>query len=132
MNLTDPTLVDQLVNKLCVNAMLLANPEELDAYTSETLLDFVYGKRQLEALENKYGATYIRVQQQAKRTFRALARTMAATDGGPAGIEAIAKDLATGLASELPALPAETCENLARHYVADWFINCPLRFRATA
>jgi hypothetical protein len=126
----DPGIVERLSQKLCVNAMLAANPDELDGYRSETLLDYVYGKRQLAALEDRYGSTYSVVQSRAKNIFKSLNRAMAGFDGGPAGVAAIENELAEGLMNDLPSLSPVTCEDLARHFIADWLINCPLRFRA--
>lgn len=125
-------LVERLSRKLCVNAFLAANPEELEAYRAEVLMDYVYGKRQLSALEERYGSVYELVQRRAKATFNSLNRAVAAGDGGPSGLLAIEQDLAQGLARDLPALPELTCGDLARHFMSDWLISCPARFRAAS
>ena len=125
-------LVDRLTEKLCVNAFLAADPEELEAYRAEVLMDYVYGKRQLSALEERYGSVYELVQKRAKATFNSLNRAMAAGDGGPSGLLTIEHDLAEGLARDLPALPEITCGDLARHFMSDWLISCPVRFRASS
>lgn len=132
VNAVAPELIEKLRGKLRVHPMLDRHPEELESYSRETLMDFVYGKRQLDALEDRYGATYSAVQKRARNSFRSLARAMAATDGGPSGVQLIHMKLSDGLETELPSLPAETCDELARHFIADWLINCPLRFRSTS
>lgn len=124
----------RLRDKLQADAELGADTILLQAYRDELLLDFVRGKKQISILENQYTATYAAVRRRAGATLRALTRvTLGSTaTSGAEMVEALTQRLAGDIAASSPGLSSELCEELARCYVATWFIDCPLRFRAPA
>lgn len=119
----------KLTEKLKVNPTLGADEALLADYRSETLIDYVYGKGQLAVLEDRYSAAYAAVAYRARMTLRRLTRRLAAGSGNAADLQALASELSASFASDVPALAAVACEDIAHYYLADWFISCPLRFR---
>jgi hypothetical protein len=120
----------KLTEKLRVDPDLRVEDARLADYRSETLIDYVYGKGQLEVLEDRYSAAYEAVSRRALATQRRLTRRLAAGSGNVADLEALARELSANFAADIPALARVACEDLAYYYLADWFISCPLRFRA--
>jgi hypothetical protein len=120
----------KLTEKLRVCPALRADEADLKGYRSEILVDYVYGKQQLAILEDRYSAAFSVVDRRARATLRRLTHYLAAGSGDVAGLEALAKDLSANFAADVPALARMACEDLAHYYMADWWILCPLRFRA--
>lgn len=126
------TIADTLRQKLEVSPDLARDSELLDGYLTETLLDYVYGKSQLEVLQDRYGLAYESVIRRARSTFRTITRRLASSDGGPSDLNQLQQQLTDSLSRDVPALAPIACEDLARHYIAAWLIQCPLRLRAAA
>jgi hypothetical protein len=120
----------RLTEKLRANPALGADETILADYRSETLINYVYGKGQLEALEDRYSAAYEAVTRRARTTLRRLTLRLAAGSGDMADLQTLAGELSDKFASDVPALARIACEDMAYYYLADWFISCPLRFRA--
>lgn len=95
------------------------------------MLDYVYGKRQLAVLEDRYSAAFAAVDRRARGTLRRLTQRLAAGSGDAQDLAALAHELSAKFADDVPALAPMACEDLAHYYMADWWILCPLRFRAT-
>jgi hypothetical protein len=120
----------RLTEKLSVCQPLQADESVLASYRSEILVDYVYGKKQLAILEDKYSLAYSAVDQRARTTLRRLTQRLAAGTGDPADLKLLAHELATDLSLDVPALARVACEDLAHYYMAAWWILCPLRFLA--
>lgn len=121
----------RLTEKLRVSPDLRGE-DALAGYRSEILLDYVHGKQQLAVLEDRYSAAFAAVDRRARATFRRLAHLLAAGTGDTAGLEALDRELSARFAADVPALEPIACEDLAHHYMAYWWISCPLHFRAAA
>lgn len=117
--------------KLRTDSSLAARPDNLEAYLHETLMDFVYGSRQIDALESQFTVTSTAVHRTARQVFKTLQRLMIANDGGPSGVQALTDRFSSRL-QEIPGLPSSTCDELARFFVAKWWVDCPLNFRVSA
>ena len=128
----DQGVAAKLTEKLRVSPMLSSNEENLARYRSGTLLDYVYGRSQLEILQDRYSAAYALVDYRARMTLRRLPRRLAAISSDPAGLEALVQELATAFAMDVPALPRMACEDLANYFIAAWWIECPLHFQVAA
>jgi hypothetical protein len=120
----------KLTEKLQVSPDLRADAALLADYRSMTLMDYVYGKGQLEVLEDRYSAAYEAVIRRARVTQRRLSRRQGAGSGAVGDLQALARELSDNFASDVPALARMACDDLANYYLADWLISCPLRFRA--
>ncbi|AYF28834.1 hypothetical protein CSH63_15490 [Micromonospora tulbaghiae] len=127
-----PTLAQRLRNKLAEHPQLSDDPDRLDGQCTDTIFEYVYGKRQLEVLESRYGLAYEAVVRRARSTFRTIRRKMDAGSGGPSDLIDLIEQLTSSFSRDVPALAPLACDELARHYVASWLIDCPLRFRSTA
>ena len=120
----------RLTDKLSVCQPLRADETLLTGYRSEILVDYVYGKRQLAILEDKYSAAYSAVNHRARATLRRLTQRLAAGTGDPADLRALARELSADFSMDVPALARVACDDLAHYYMAAWWILCPLRFLA--
>lgn len=120
----------KLTEKLRVSSALRSDDGFLTSYRSAILLDYVYGKRQLEVLEDRYSAAFAAVDRRARGTLRRLTQRLAAGSGDAQDLAALAHELSAKFADDVPALAPMACEDLAHYYMADWWILCPLRFRA--
>ncbi len=120
----------KLTEKLRASPALRAEEADLTGYRSEILVDYVYGKKQLAILEDRYSAAFSAVDRRARGTLRRLTHLLTAGTGDVAGLEALAQDLSARLANDVPALAPMACDDLAHFYMADWWNLCPLRFRA--
>jgi hypothetical protein len=128
----DEGLASRLTDKLSVNPILAANHDILVGYRSETLLDYVHGKTMLKLLEDRYSSAYEAVTRRSNSIFRSLNRRLASSCE-PADLEHLTRQLANGFDQDVPGLPPVVCVALARHYVATWWVSCPMRFiRSTA
>jgi hypothetical protein len=125
----DESLAERLRLKSTENPILAGNPDVMDRFCTDTILDFVYGAGQLHVLEERYTLAFDAVARRARVTFRTITRRLADGAGDPADLEDLAQQLAQNLSVDIPALAPVACEELARHYVASWLIDCPLRFR---
>jgi hypothetical protein len=126
----DDGVAARLTEKLLVCHALRADEEDLTGYRSEILVDYAYGKRQLAVLEDRYSAAFSTIDRRARGTLRRLTHHLAAGSGDVAGLGALAKELSANFAKDVPALVPIACEDLAHYYMAEWWISCPLRFRA--
>jgi hypothetical protein len=121
-----------LRGKLSVDPVLSSDPGFMEQYLRELLLDFVRGNRQKRILQNGYATSYLEIKRQSDSILRALTRIMAGTSGsGPEAVEALTKRLAENFEKVAPGFSEALCEDLARYFVAAWFIDCPLRLRST-
>jgi hypothetical protein len=120
----------RLTEKLQGSPTLRGDEAVLVGYRSETLLDYVYGKMQLAILEDRYSAVYAAVARRARTMQRRLTHHLAVGTGDVADLGVLARDLSANFSTDVPALAPVACEDLAHYYMADWFISCPLRFRA--
>jgi hypothetical protein len=118
----------RLTEKLSVYPPLKADDTVLTSYRSEILYDYLYGKQQLAILEDRYSLAYSAVEQRARTTLRRLTQRLTAGTGDPADLNLLARELATDLMSDVPALARVACDDLAHYYLAAWWIQCPLRF----
>ncbi|MEU8251375.1 hypothetical protein [Nonomuraea sp. NPDC048916] len=128
----EPNITDSLTKKLLVDPSFATDTEYLAGYRDETLFDYIYGKNYLEQLQDRYPLAYETVSRRANATYRKLYRRLAAGNGGASDIEALTQELADGFINDIPVLDRVACQQLAQHYVAAWWITCPLRFRASA
>lgn len=126
----DDGVAAKLTDKLRVCPTLQANEVELTDFRSQILIDYVYGKQQLAVLEDKYGAVFSAVDKRARATLRRLTQRLAAGSGDAADVNVLAGELSAHLHTDVPALARMTCDDLAQYYLADWWMVCPLRFRA--
>jgi hypothetical protein len=118
--------------KLSGDRALAASPSDLDLYRDELILDFVRGGRQRSILENDYSSSYFAIRRAADATLTALTRIMYGSQGsGPHAVEELCRQLASEFHAAAPALSEMLCKDLARYYIAQWFIDCPLRFAAS-
>lgn len=122
-------IVERLTEKISVDATFTSDPTRLHEYRDDLLRDYVYGKRQLAALEETFTFAYDAIIRRSNSVFRSLKLAMAAGDGGPSSVLALQDRLAEGIGMDLPNLSGVLREDLARHYVADWMVQCPLEFR---
>lgn len=124
---------NKLQGKLLIDPGLAASTSDLENYLVELLLDYVRGNEQKRYLASEYTSLFFTVRREADAVLRGLTRFMAArrTDGLEA-VEDLTARLAQRMANEAPGLSDSLCEDLARHYVAEWFIECPLRFGVAA
>lgn len=120
----------RLTEKLGVCPALRADEADLRGYRSEILVDYVYGKKQLAILEDRYSAAFSAVDRRARATQRRLTIRLAAGSGDVSDLEALGRELSAQFAIDVPALAPIACDDLAHYYLADWWIACPLRFRA--
>lgn len=126
----DDGVAAKLTEKLRVCPMLQANDAELTDFRSQILIDYVYGKQQLSVLEDRYSAAFSMIEKRARASLRRLTQRLAAGSGDAADVNRLAGELSEHLNSDVPALARMTCDDLAQYYLADWWIVCPLRFRA--
>ncbi len=126
----DDGVAAKLREKLRVCPTLQANEVELTDFRSQILIDYVYGKQQLAVLEDRYSAVFAAVEKRARATLRRLTQRLAAGSGDAADVNGLAGELSDHLHTDVPALARMTCDDLAQFYLADWWIVCPLRFRA--
>lgn len=123
----------RLREKLSEHPGLAADEEMLDEYCTTTLFEYVYGMKQLEVLQGRYGLAYETIIRRAKSTFRAVRKRMATEGGGsPTELAQLIDQLSTSFVRDVPALSPLACNELASHYVASWLIECPLRFGGVA
>lgn len=124
-----PDLASRLHPKLEIDPVLGESPEYLSAYSDELILDYIRGGQQLEVLTLGYSLSAEIVNRRAKATFRSLTRLAAGSPGtGPEMVTSLTGKLAEDLRSSAPTLSPILCEELARYFVAAWFVECPLRF----
>lgn len=125
-------LADRLTSKLSVDPGLGSNPHALSAYRASVLGDYVRGKGQMEVLANDYSSLLAAVQRRFESVLTGLPRELPGTPGaGPVVVETIIRRLADGLGSDAPSLMPVFREELARHAVATWLVDCPLYFQAS-
>ncbi|MEV6969268.1 hypothetical protein AB0M47_29575 [Hamadaea sp. NPDC051192] len=118
----------RLREKLMVHPDLAADEEWLTEYSQDTLWEYIYGQAQLEALRDRYSLAFDSVSKRAALVCRGLTRNLGSAASAP-DLDALISTLANGFATDVPALSQIACISLARHYVAVWWIACPLRFR---
>jgi hypothetical protein len=124
----DAGLSGRVEEKMRMNPLLAADGAWLAEACSDTLWEYVYGKSQLQALQDRYGLAYEAVSRRARMICRSLTRGTSAV----ADPEALVRQLSDGFAADIPELARIACDELARHYVATWWVECPLRYRAAA
>ena len=123
----------RLLPKLQVDPALASSRESLTRYSDEIILDYVRGGRQLEILEQEYTLVAEVVSRRAKSTLRSLTRLSLGTPGsGPEMVNSLTDRLESDFHSSAPSLSPLLCEELARHFIAAWFVECPLRFASRA
>ena len=120
----------KLTGKLRVDPGLGADEAQLVEFRSATLIDYVYGKGQLDVLEERYSAAYAAVTRRARAIQRRLIPRLAAGSGNAADLQALVQELSDKFAADVPALARVACDDMAYYYMAEWFISCPLHFRA--
>ena len=126
-------VAERLREKLRVDPDLAAQPEDLEEYCFEILMDYVYGAQAASIMDSDFSIAYRQMQERAALTHGTLRRRMRASRDVEESISTLANDLARSLREDVPALSATWCEAMARYYIASWWIDCPLRFvQATA
>jgi hypothetical protein len=122
-----------LRDKLLEHPRLADDSQLLDDYCEDTLFEYVYGKKQLEVLQARYGLAYETIIRRARSTFRTVRKRMA-TEGANISpdLPQLIEQLAASFLADVPALSPLACDELAKHYIALWLIECPLRFRGAA
>lgn len=119
----------RLIPKLLRDPGLASSPEDLKRYKDEVILDYIRGDRQRQILETSYTPTFNTIRRRTNSTLRALTRfTCGSPSTGPEMANTLTGRLARELQADAPSLSLVLCEDLARHYVGRWFIECPLRF----
>lgn len=116
----------RLKDKLLVSRELATDTQWLEQVHSDMLWEYVYGKSQLQELQDRYGLAYEAVTRRARMVGRGLSRRL------DEDAEDLVKRLADGLSADVPQLARIACEELARHYVAGWWVECPLRYQGTS
>jgi len=123
----------RLIPKLVCDPGLAASPEELHRYKDEIILDYIRGSQQKRLLETSYTLTFDAVNRRANSTLRALTRITYGTPGtGPELVNTLTERLNREFQEAVPSLSPILREDLARHYVGAWFVECPLRFTRAA
>jgi hypothetical protein len=126
-------LSSRLLPKLRIDPILSASEEDLARYCDEIILDYIRGGQQLELLESGYTLTANIIGRRARSTLRSLTRISLGTPGsGPEMVASLTDRLASDFRASAPSLSPLLCEELARHFVGAWFIECPLRFAPRA
>lgn len=125
----DEGMSQTITDKFLVNAVLAADGGLLARYRDQTVLDYVYGTRQLDVLENKYTAVFEQVKRRSDLVLRSVTRQLASSSASQqVNTEELVRQFREGLESDAPALAAAAREELGHHYVASWWIACPLRY----
>jgi len=128
-----PGLASRLLPKLQVDPTLGSSQGDLAKYSDEIILDYIRGGRQLEILGHEYSNAAEIVTRRAKSTFQSLTRiSMGSPGSGPEMVNSLTTRLAGDFHSAAPSLSTLLCEELARYFVAAWFVECPLRFLSRA
>ncbi|NMO55590.1 hypothetical protein HH310_30945 [Actinoplanes sp. TBRC 11911] len=122
-----------LREKLLEHPQLAEDPDRLQAYCQDTLYEYVYGQKHLEALEARYGLAHEVILRRANTTYRTI-RKSNAVDGARTHqeIAQLAQQLAASFSRDVPTLSSLLCDELAHHYIASWLIQCPLRLGGAA
>jgi hypothetical protein len=125
----DEGMTGRLKGKLAANPVLAQDAATLEECCDDTLLDFVYGSRQLQILEDRYTLAFESIVRRSNLTFRTIRRRLVTGVGGPTDLDDLVRQLADNFMRDVPALAPLACEELARHYVASWLIDCPLQIQ---
>lgn len=131
LNETDHALdsiSDKLNEKLTKSPRLAVDPPLLETVRENLLLDYVIGQVRFGELERKYSEVWQTVGKRSRSYLREYQRDQVyqAQELDPS------KRLADGLAEKIsqvaPSLPTEVCVELGWHFVASWWIQCPLSY----
>jgi hypothetical protein len=123
-------LEQKLRAKLLKHPQLASDADQLDGFCEATLYDYVYGKKQLEILQGRYGLAYELLARRARATFRTLRRP--SLDGSSPEIADLEERLSASFKQDVPSLSQIACDEIARHYISSWLIECPLRLNGAA
>lgn len=126
-------LAEVLVTKLLTVPDLARDRARLHEYKSETLRDYVRGQAQLDELQNNYSILFKAVDQRLKSKLRGINRELTGRPQyGAVAIQAFLEGLREALREDAPGLSGVLCEDIARHVVAKWLVQCPLYFPIAA
>src|SRR5260370_12519616 len=81
----------KLTEKLRASPALRAEEADLAGYRSEILVDYVYGKKQLAILEDRYSAAFSAVDRRARGTLRRLTHLLSSGPGDGPGSKRLAQ-----------------------------------------
>lgn len=123
---------ERLGEKLIKSPTLAADTDRMTRIKNSLLLEYVIGQVRVDELERKYSEVWQKVNRRSKSYLRAYQRDFAngPSMGDPS--RRLADGLADKLRQDAPALPSDVCDELAWHFVASWWIQCPLSYSASA
>ena len=120
-----------LIDKLSADPRLRSNPKSLSDYKDATLRDYFRGANELERLSRDVPSVHRDVNICAEIVLNGLARSLVETDDRPVVVvRQITLDLEQKLTSRVPGLRQDLVTLLAQHFVASWWILCPLQFES--
>lgn len=123
---------DSLEKKLVKSPTLASDEERRRAIKNSLLLEYVIGQVRVNELERKYAEVWQKVNKRSKAYLRGYQRDFAngPSVGDPSG--RLADGLADKFRQDAPSLPSDVCDELAWHFVASWWIQCPLSYSDVA
>lgn len=120
---------EKLHEKLIMNHTLAEDLDALAGLKSSLLFEYVIGQVRVDELERKYMETWEAVSSRSKSFLRAFERERTLNPYAEMDSNSLAENLAAKLKGDSPGLPVRVCDELAWHFIASWWIQCPLKFR---
>jgi hypothetical protein len=129
----DDGMALKLTEKLSVEPTLASDQDLLEAYRGELLECWIAGRSKMDELSAQFPTLHQAVTRRISVTRRSLVLTSTAVESqGRIVLDTAARQLAEALHSDVPSLGRSLCEELSWSQIAQWFMECPLRFRPVA
>ncbi|WJZ68336.1 hypothetical protein [Kocuria rosea] len=122
----------RLEEKLTKSATLAGDEEHRKTVKESILLEYVIGQVRVRELERKYTEVWNKVDRISKLELRKYQRNIIFNPPTTDPSDALAEQLAEKIRQDEPALPAGIADELAWHFVASWWIQCPLSYSQVA
>lgn len=123
------SLAATLEAKLRRNPDLVTSEQILFEYLESLVRDYARGSATMEQLDLSFGMVARDVREIADSILRGLTRRMLGGAGGISDVQTLEDSLRLDIQSAAPSLKPSMVDDLARYFVAKWFVDCPLRFK---